>query len=81
MLPAINTGGKIMSDKESEYPWSSTAHKPKEQNISEIMQKNRADSSCSSYRVDLRDLLVQRTMAKHKFTEEQALALILAFGG
>ena len=80
MLPSIKTGGKTMSDIKSEYPLSSTANKPKEQNISEIVQKNRADSSCSQDRVDLRDLLVQRTMAKHEFTEEQALALILAFG-
>ena len=68
-----------MSDQKSEYPLSSTANKPKEQNISEIVQKNRADGSCSSDRVDLRDLLIKRTMAKHEFTEEQALALILAF--
>jgi hypothetical protein len=69
-----------MTDKKSEYPLNTAANKPKEQNISEIVQKNRADSSCSSDRVDLRDLLVKRTMAKHEFTEEQALALILAFG-
>lgn len=69
-----------MSDKKSEYPLSSTAHKQKEETISEILQKNRADSSCSADRVDLRALLVQRTMAKHDFTKEQALALILAFG-
>lgn len=81
MLPTINTGGKIMSDKKSEYPWNSTAKKPKEQNISQIIQKSREDGSCGTDRVDLRDLLVQRTMARHGFTEEQALALILAFGG
>jgi len=80
MMPAIKTGGKTMFDKKSEYPLSPTANKPKEQNISEIVQKNRGDSTCSSDRVDLRDLLIQRTMAKHEFTEEQALALILAFG-
>ena len=70
-----------MSDNQSEYAWNATAQKTKEQNISEIMQKSRADGSCSTGQMDLRDLLVQRTMAKHDFTEEQALALILAFGG
>ena len=81
MMPAIKTGGKIMSDKQSEYSWNSTAQKTKEQNISEIMQKSRAEGSCSTGQMDLRDLLVRRTMAKHGFTKEQALALILAFGG
>ena len=81
MLTKINTGGKIMSDNKSAYPWNSRTHKPKEQNISEIIQKNRADGSSSPDRVDLRGLLVQRTMARHGFTEEQALALILAFSG
>jgi hypothetical protein len=70
-----------MSDKKAEYSWGSRAQKPKEQNISEIMQKSRTDDSCSSVRVDLRGLLVERTMARHGFNHEQALALILAFGG
>ena len=73
--------GKNMSEKKDEYPWNSRAQKPKEQNISEIMQKSRTDDPCSTARVDLRDLLVQRTMARHGFTHEQALAVILAFGG
>jgi len=70
-----------MSDQKSDYPWTSRAHKPKEQSISEVMQKSREDDSCSSSAVDLRELLIQRTMARHEFTKEQALALILAFGG
>ena len=68
-----------MSDTISENPLISTVHKPKEENISEIVQKNRAHSCRGPDRVNLRDLLVQRTMAKHAFTEEQALALIMAF--
>tara|TARA_R110001592_G_scaffold363396_2_gene687709 strand:+ start:134380 stop:134616 length:237 start_codon:yes stop_codon:yes gene_type:complete len=77
----MDTGGTKMSDEKSEYLPSTKAQKPKEENISEIIQKSRADGSCSSGRVNLRDLLVQRTMARHGFTEEQALAVILAFGG
>ena len=70
-----------MSDEKGGYLYNATAQKPKEQSISEIIQKSRADGSCSPGRVNLRDLLVQRTMARHGFTEEQALAVILAFGG
>ena len=70
-----------MSDEKSEYRYNSTAQKQKEESISEIIQKTRADGSSSAGQVNLRDLLVQRTMARHGFTEEQALALILAFGG
>jgi hypothetical protein len=81
MLLAYNTGGNLMSEKNPEYPWSSRVHKPKEQSISQIIQKRWEDGSRDTDRVDLRDLLVQRTMARHGFTEEQALALILAFGG
>jgi len=81
MPSTTNPDGKIMSDEKSEYPWKTVTQKPKEQNISEIMQKSRADGLCNSGRVDLRGILVQRTMARHGFTEEQALALILAFGG
>jgi len=70
-----------MADQKSDHPWTSRAHKPKEQSISEVMQKSREEDSCGSSAVDLRELLVQRTMARHEFTKEQALALILAFGG
>ena len=81
MISTINIGGKIMSDKKSDYPDTTAVPKPKEQNMSEIIQKGRADGSFSSGRVNLRDLLVQRTMARHGFSKEQALAFILAFGG
>ena len=70
-----------MSDKKDDTSWSPAPYKAKEQNISEIMQASRADVSRSPVRVDIRGLLVQRTMARHGFTEKQALALILAFGG
>ena len=70
-----------MSDKKGEYLYNATTQKPKELNISEIIQKSRADGSCISGRVNLRKLLVERTMARHGFTEEQALAVILPFGG
>ena len=67
-----------MSDEKSESAWRSGPHKPKERNLSEMIQSSRAEGSGQ---VDLRKLLVQRTMARHDFTEEQALAVILAFGG
>jgi hypothetical protein len=68
-----------MSDTKNTYPWNTTAKKPKELSISEIMQQRRGEGSCSPGRVNLRDVLVRRTMARHGFTEAQALALILAF--
>ena len=68
-----------MSDEKSGIPWNPIERKPKEQNLSEIMQKSMMDGDCSPGRVDLRGLLVERTMARHGFTEEQALAEILAF--
>ena len=70
-----------MSNETGGHLYESTPKKPKEQSISEIIQNNRADDSCGAAQVNLRDLLVQRTMARHGFTEEQALAVILAFGG
>jgi hypothetical protein len=81
IVTTTHTDGKIMSDERSDLPWSSATKKPREQSISEIMQERRADGNCSPGRLDLRDLLVQRTMARHGFTKEQALAVILAFGG
>ena len=69
-----------MSDEKSVYPWNATVKKPKELSISEIMQTSRVGGVSSPDPVDLRDLLVQRTMTRHGFTEEQALALILPFG-
>jgi hypothetical protein len=54
--------------------------KPKELTLSDMIHKNGATSPKSGTG-DLRAYLVQRTMVRHGFTEEQALAVILAFGG
>ncbi len=82
-----------MSENSSEYPSTSVTptsgekpvekpkDKPKELNISEILQQRRADSAGSPDGVDLRNLLVQRTMERHSCSKEQALAVILAFSG
>jgi len=70
-----------MSYKKGKYPWHSTAWEQKKgQNISEVLQKNRDYNSSDPCRVDLRALLVQRTMARYSLTKKQALTLILAFG-
>ena len=53
---------------------------PKELTVSEMIHKNGA-ASPKPGPGDLRAYLVQRTMARHGFTEKQALAVILAFGG
>ena len=54
--------------------------KPKELTVCDMIQQNAA-AGPKPGPGDLRAYLVQRTMAKHGFTEEQALAVILAFGG
>jgi len=66
-----------MTDKEMENRWSATVPKPKELTVSEMIHKKEADTPYQPG--DLRDYLVQRTMTRHDFTEELALALILAF--
>jgi hypothetical protein len=81
MLATINTGGNIMFDQQSKYPWNPAAKKAKDQSISQVIQKSREDGSSGSDGVDLRNLLVQRTMLRHGLTEEQAIALISSFGG
>ena len=53
--------------------------KRKELTVSDMIHKNGA-ASPKPEPGDLRAYLVQRVMARHGFTEEQALALILAFG-
>lgn len=70
-----------MSDYKSEYEYKRPAQKPKELNLSEIIQQSRAEDSSGAEESNLRDLLVQRKMVSHGLTEEQALAEILAFGG
>ena len=67
-----------MTEKEMEYRWGATASKPKELTVSEMIHKKEANTPY--HPGDLRDYLVQRTMTRHDFTEEQALAEILAFG-
>ena len=67
-----------MTDKKMEYQWGTAAPKPKDLTISEMIHKKEAGSPYNPG--GLRDYLVRRTMARHGFTEEQALALILAFG-
>jgi hypothetical protein len=54
--------------------------KPKELTVGDMIQQN-GTAGPKPGSGDLRAYLVQRTMAKHGFTEEQALAVILAFGG
>jgi hypothetical protein len=68
-----------MTDKEMEYRWATTASKPKTLTVSEMIQNQKA--GISSNPGELRAYLVQRVMERHEFTEEQALAMILAFGG
>ena len=67
-----------MTDKEMEYRLGAAASKPKELTVSEMIHKKEANTPY--HPGDLRDYLVQRTMKRHDFTQEQALAEILAFG-
>lgn len=69
-----------MTDRKMESQWGTTSPKPKDLTISDMIQKNGA-ASHKSEPGDLRAYMVKRTMARHGFTEEQALALILGFGG
>jgi hypothetical protein len=68
-----------MTDKEMEHRWATAASKPKTLTVSEMIQNQKA--GISNNPGELRAYLVQRVMEKHEFTEEQALAMILAFGG
>jgi len=68
-----------MIEKEMEHRWATAASKPKTLTVSEMIQNQKAGISYKPG--DLRAYLVQRVMARHGFTEEQALALILAFVG
>ncbi len=68
-----------MTDKEMEYRWATAASKPKAMTVSEMIHNREAGIPYNPG--DLRDYLVKRVMARHGFTEEQALAAILAFGG
>jgi hypothetical protein len=68
-----------MTDKEMEHRWTTVASKPKTMTVSEMIHSHEPDTPYNPG--ELRDYLVQRAMARHGFTEEQALAEILAFGG
>lgn len=69
-----------MTDSKIEPPWGTAPPKPKDLTVSEMIHKDGA-ANPKPAPGHLRDYLVERTMARHEFTEEQALALILAFGG
>ena len=69
-----------MTDRRMEPRWGTAPPKPKDLTISDMIQKNRA-ASLKPGPGHLRAYMVQRTMARHGFTEEQALALSLGFGG
>ena len=69
-----------MTDSKMEPRWGTAPPKPKDLTVSDMIHKNgTADPEPAPG--NLRAYLVQRTMARHEFSEEQALALILAFGG
>jgi hypothetical protein len=67
-----------MTDRIMEPRWGTAPPKPKDLTVADMIHKNGAASPKPGH---LRAYMVQRTMARHGFTEEQALALILAFGG
>ena len=67
-----------MTDTVVEPPLGVPARLPKELTISEIIHDNR-EAGTPYVPGDLRARLVKREMARHGFTEEQALAEILAF--
>lgn len=68
-----------MTDKGMEQRWTTVAAKPKAMTVSEMIHTREAGIPYNPG--ELRDYLVKRVMARHEFTEEQALAVILAFGG
>lgn len=67
-----------MANSKANNHWRSGLRKPKTPTLSEMIQ-NRRDESRPYIAGELRAVLVQREMARHNFTEEQALAEILAF--
>ena len=69
-----------MTDRIMEPRWRAAPPRSKDLTVSEMIHKNGAASPRPGPG-QLRAYMVQRTMARHEFTEEQALALILAFGG
>ena len=69
-----------MTDRKIETQWGTAPPKPKDLTVSDMIHKNGV-ANPKPGPGHLRVYMVQRTMARHEFTEEQALALILAFGG
>jgi len=67
-----------MTDTIMESQCGIAARRPKELTISEMIHNNR-EAGSPYIPGDLRACLVEREMARHGFTEEQALAEILAF--
>ena len=73
-----NASESIMTDTIMEPQSGAEARRPKELTISEMIHNNR-EAGSPYIPGNLRACLVQREMARHGFTEEQALAEILAF--
>ena len=73
-----DTGENFMTDTIVGPQCGTAARRPKELTISEIIHNNR-EAGSPYIPGNLRACLVQREMARHGFTEEQALAEILAF--
>jgi hypothetical protein len=67
----------MISSDESHH-WRGGSRKPKAPTLSDIIQSRRNEGR-PYIAGELRLLLVQREMTRHNFTEEQALAEILAF--
>ena len=69
-----------MTDRKIEPRWGIAPPKPKDLTVSDMIHKIGA-AGLKPEPGDLRAYLVRRTMARHGFSSEQALMLILAFGG
>ena len=67
-----------MASYKSGSRWRSGLRKPKEPTLSDKIQNRRAEG-IPYVAGELRADLVRREMARHNFTEKQALAEILAF--
>jgi len=67
-----------MANRKKYSYWHSGLKAAKTPTLSEMIQ-DRRDEGRPFIAGEMRALLVQREMARHNFTEEQALAEILAF--
>lgn len=68
-----------MTDKQMEHRWAPVVRETKAMTVSEMIHNQEGGISYNPGA--LRGYLIQRVMERHGFTEEQALAEILAFGG